>query len=1368
MTSAKSVEINAFDTNTTSLYKYARAYKIPAVYVSVLRVPTNTPSEGQLKYVNTFSKVINSLSKGNDGREVYSAIKLLNPKFNIDVMIYLLVQYAQSSKMTPQQTLDGVVYIDTINRIGGSRFTKEEHINNHMQMMEQRLRSYRQEDDDRMAVIEMVQGGLLSTPITVRTSEFNISGHMYNVSPVRKSTNAPLKLDEGIDIFNDSQATIFLPFIQYNDSDGERYYRIIKGDLSYEKLGITRHVSTNREPDTFYFTLWLGNRTMSMETGENITDLFDATILSTAHKTSFYYIVYSLKTGVLNISVPEKEGGIQVDEIEEIFARIESGLRGMDVRFINQIKYKGNFELYNIDLDEATFLHAILHPMYSPFIYVEERLRPFCFKARMDVHYRDLFSRTGEQVVVTNTNGTTDVLASTSISTTVNLIKLGSDANLRYVSATGEVKTHLYKAGSRHLRFTVNGGASSDEVAKCILHMRSFFSSYKLVRDDIRDNIYSDFQSNQLQRLTDRYRDKSAPLELDEYGEPIEEQVEQSLYHFIDPLSDETLSSNEKPSQPQRGYTKHIDELKAQVPDLFVNGYAQACQNYAQPLILADNQVKEWGASHNGQVMQFPRTHKYVPNDKNKMVKVEDPLLIPQMWLGCPNPAYPNIGVKRNRYLSNKEDFSHVPCCFVEEQMKPNTNTQYNEYYNGRVLPSKTVKLGTKHKTDKILDPGTIGIIPRVLNMFLSLSRNPDELTKFTGEWEFVHYGVPDTPNSLLHCICEAIDDQKYDGSEEYVIKLRRLIARETHPGLLKQEMYDYSDEAILNLLNDTNRYLDPSLFYRALEEYFHINLYVFNTYRDAYRKDLSGIVVPRNRNFHVRPNRMSTRATVLILTHYGPASHKRDYPHTELLVDFNDDKKAVVKLFGIETTRNVYDGFTAFTNNISWLPHLNTPVLISQPPPKLYPHDNIYGKLDYAQVLLGTGTLISQYIDSIGKARAFTIRYGKLNISYVTLPAQPENVPVTTSLARPSARDVLRTLENRLNTPFSRSVNAQGLTDGIWYQMFEIREGIYIPIQPTTELPSAYKHLRIGSGNPIKNIASNNVTLRYMNMNRTLHIIYDLVEWLFELLRREMPNAYRPENFTQNEQSEDPSNTTVITDALIRRTFTIGKYTGDSAKYYDFTKLSRQLPDAENVEEALEYLSILPHFEKRKFPMYNMEFAVKIRAHLAMYEKRTYGEAPFIRGFVENYFTTSSDFKQVKGNVVLMGSDIFDRWMDDRKIRERKIYEIKEKVTMSIAIPYYPILYMDKNKRIYIVQNTSAAGKLNALHVGKIWAEKNVNPGFLTKALDPNLVPPHFVYIIAVNEQIMPIENHTGNYDAYVNIISYSDDRYGTLLPLL
>lgn len=1349
--SNKRVDLNAFDTNTTTLYKYARAYKIPAVYVTVWRL------KGVLKYANTFTQVNASLANGSNSREVYNTFKSLNPKFNIDLMIYLYVKYAESVEMTSDDILKGVVYIDTINRIGASRFEDRGGLAVHMDVMTRRLKGYMDEDDERMAVIESVQNTLLGTRITVRASKFTISGHMYNISPMKfgglgSNRREKLKLEDGIDVFNDSQATIFVPFIQYNDGNGERYFKVIKGDLMYEKLGITRHVSTNREPDTFYFTVWLGNRTMSAATGENVTDLFDATLLSTAHKTSFYYIVYSLKSGVLDISVPEKEGSVQVDEIEEIAARIQTGLRGMDVTFVNHIKYKGSFDLYNVSLDEATFLHAILHPLYSPFIYVEERLRPFCFKARMDVHYRDLFSLSGEQVVVTNKNGTTDVLASKSISTTIHLVTLTNDTEVKYVTEQGEERERVYKAGSNHLKFTINGGASSEEVEKCILHMRAFFSAYKLVRNEIREGVYNDFKTSQLQRLTDRYHGTDIEYEVDEYGDPIESDERA----FIDPLSDEPPEQVEKATVRSGGYTKHIEELKAQVPDLFVNGYAQACQNYAQPVILQNDKVKEWSDTHNGQVMKYPRK--------------DDQSGIRRMWFGCSDPRYPHIGVKRNRYLSNKDVFSHVPCCFVENQMEPNTNTQYNEYFHGRVLPVKTVKLGTKHKTEKILDPGTIGVLPRVLNMFLSLSRNPDDLGGIDGKWDFVHYGVPDTPNSLLHCICEAIDDKRYDGSEEYVMKLRQLIAKETFPGLLKQEMYDYDDDIILSLLSDTNRYLDPSLFYRALEEYFNINLFVFNTYRDSFRKDLSGIVVPRHRNFHIRPNRMSMRSTVLILSHYGPASHKRDYPHSELLVDFNEDKKAVVKLFGIETTRNVYDGFTAFTNNISWLPHMNTPVNITQPPPQLYPHDNIYGKMDYAQVLLGTGTLIGQYIDAIGKARSFTIRYPSENqmidVSYVTLPAQPENVPVNTELARPTAREVLAVLPSELNVPFSKSVNSQGLTDGIWYQMFEIQEGIYIPIEPTNNLPGKYRNLPVGSGNPIKNIGANNVTLRYMEMNRVLHIIYDLLEWMFELMRREMPDAYHVDNVEQNKRSEDPSNTTVITNELMRRTFVIDRYTGDSAKYYDFSSLPRRLPEVRNVEEALVYLSGLPRFERRKFPMYNIDFARKIQSHLAAYEKRTFGEVPFIRGYVENYFLTSSDFKQVKGNIVMMGADVFDLWMNDRKLRERKIYEIKEKVTMSIAIPHYPILYMDKNKRIYIVQNTSAAGKLNALNVGKIWAEQRINPGFLTKPLDG--IPPHFIYVVAVNEQILPVEDHTGNYNVYVNIISYSDNKYGSLLPLL
>lgn len=1329
---------NAFDTNTTLLYKFAHQFGIPAVFVVVRRA-----ENGDLLYDNTFEDVENAIDQGEALRNIYTRYRKLNPKITLDLIIYLFIMYAYKQKdsgnkgVTDEAILKGAIDLDTINRIGATRFDSVARIKSHVEVMEKRIESYMSEDRSRLAIILEVQNMLVQNPNEVIISEFHSAGNIYNISPVLRAENRPLNPEEAIDIFDNSQATIFVPFIQYNDMEGKSYYRIIKGDLSYEKLGITRGVATHRERNTFYLTIWLGNNSLKPS---NVTDLFDATILATAHKTSFYHVIYSIDSGILNITVPERERSTHVTELAEIVARIETGLPQMDVSYVNSTRRKGGFDVYDVDIDEATFLHWILHESFAPFLYVEERLRPFCFKARLDVHYRDMFSSAGEQVRVTNANGTIDVLAAKSIPFTVHLMTLGSSATLKYIDLDGKVKSKVFPEGSKRARFTINGGATSDEITQAINHIRVFFTIYAKTKDELIENVYYDFDPTLLRRLTDRYREsRDVWASYDDEDEETDKDL-----GFVNPLEPEEGDGGLEVKTI--GY-RHIEELKAQIPDLFVNGYAQACQNYAQPTIIPPDQIENWKKENNDQVMFFPKGTK--------------------KWaFGCTNPNYPNIGVKRNRYLSNKSEYSHVPCCFIEPQMIPDTNTQYNEYMHGRVLPEKIIKLGTKHKTEKILDPGTIGLIPRILEKFLSLERDAEELQGYGTGWEFVHYGVPDTPNSLLHCISEAIDDPNYDGTEEYVMRIRSEIAQETHPDLLRQEMYDYDPDTIIALLADPNRYLDPSLFYRALEEYYSINIYVFDTYRDAYKKDLSGIVVPRNRIFHVRPRKLN-RPTVLILSHYGPAAQKRDHPHCELLVDFNESHKAIIKLFGMRMTQNVYDGLTSYTNNISWLPHLNTPVPISQPPPKLYPHDNIYGKLDYVEALLGEGELVSQYIDSIGKARAFTIRYpGPFDITFVTLPSRPENVPASHILSRAKPENVLSILTK--NTPFSRSLNSQGQTDGVWYQLFDIYEGIYVPLEPTNNLPATYANLPIGSGNPIKNIASENNTLRYMKMNRTLHILYDILEWLFELMRREMPNVYVMSPMHQNEIGVDVSDTVMITNALFQKAIREDNYTGDSALYYDFSTLERRLPSVNSVNEALRYLSKLPRFESGKVTMYNRKFTIKMYKYLKAYEKRTFGEQPYIKSYIENYFTASSDFKQVKWNIVIMGSDIYDKWHEDRRLRDRHIFEVQEKVNMSIALPTYPQLYMDENKRIYIIQNTSGADIRNALNVGKIWVEKGINPGYLTPKLPRTQIPPHFIYVVAVSERLVPVTNNTGKSETYANVISYTENRYGSLLPLL
>ena len=63
---------------------------------------------------------------------------------------------------------------------------------------------------------------------------------------------------------------------------------------------------------------------------------------------------------------------------------------------------------------------------------------------------------------------------------------------------------------------------------------------------------------------------------------------------------------------------------------------------------------------------------------------------------------------------------------------------------------------------------------------------------------------------------------------ETYMSSVRKSIAETIYPACLKQELFDYTDDEISNMLQSPLLHFDSKIFFRAIEEYFKINLFVF------------------------------------------------------------------------------------------------------------------------------------------------------------------------------------------------------------------------------------------------------------------------------------------------------------------------------------------------------------------------------------------------------------------------------------------------------------------------------------------------------------------------------------------------------------
>ena len=318
-----------------------------------------------------------------------------------------------------------------------------------------------------------------------------------------------------------------------------------------------------------------------------------------------------------------------------------------------------------------------------------------------------------------------------------------------------------------------------------------------------------------------------------------------------------------------------IGNLKQIAPDLIIPGYARQCLH--QPIPISEDEIKMWEKStfeHKGEIL-------------NRQV-LSIPLKNPKYHFVCPDEERPFPGLKVNN-LENKDVYPGLPCCFKEDRTE-----KTSKILKGLIQADKTEtkpKESEAHtiKSDKILNVGRYGTVPTSVSDLLKTDPSVTEVRR---------KGVPRSVNSLLHCLSVAIEDQAYLKSkdkEKYVADLRLVIADKIQAALCKQEMYDYTDAEILSSLRDVTSFLDPNLFYRAIEKTYNINLFVFAPSLDEEKRlknkesSLGSIQMPRFKLFYSRAASPDF-PTILIYRTMGSESDNLKYPQCELLLSYEDD----------------------------------------------------------------------------------------------------------------------------------------------------------------------------------------------------------------------------------------------------------------------------------------------------------------------------------------------------------------------------------------------------------------------------------------------------------------------------------------------
>jgi len=1299
-----------YDNDVTLLYKWAEVFQVP---IRLMIVRPRTPRDagitsGTPKYVfESLPVIVQRLSgEGETPAGMYDIITGYNNQITIDDIV--MTYYNQLRQQNPRpdlyitinqiyRAMDNTLVIDKFENQDDIQKTYDAWIIQNNEKWEIDMRRLDTIKDIQLRLAEVDQQPKIPfSPITINSTIVSFSPSI---------DGRFVTAEDGLDIFNRSMVSKYVPFIRFNDKYGKPLFRVYTGGKieTEPNYSITIIPSTDANAkNTIYMTLWLGD-----PNNDGSVELHDAP------RESFFIVVYHLDTNYLTIEAPvgadPKKGLIRDERIA--YQRTQAALPNLVFGNGKEIKVRGNFNIWGMEFDETSFLDMVLlEPLMNVYLYVEENIKPFALKKRLDTHYRSIYSDIAEGKTITE-----EAYISNSASVSITLTQKTSsiDEVIEVMDpTTNKVTQARLPAGIQYIHVTISQAESRNVVNEFIpifrLLMRYYLDNYN-TRDPQTPELPSIYETYQL------FLPELAALG------PLLAQRKRRVVTTEPTI----LKLTKKPTVTRRLNAK-IRRLQEQAPELFVLNYARRCQCPLQPIIVEPEEIEAWKQRRVGpalqerQIMPFPKDN-------------------PRWNFVCPDDNNPYPGVKINNDLPNKDQFPYIVCCFKKDQMTPGVNSHYRDYVEGKPLTKRIgAKAEKKISTRKILVPDRVAYLPRAVENIVK--RYSDEYI------DMVRYGVIHTPNSLLHCVCVAIDDPNYlaqttdDLKENYVTRIRQHMLATIRPSLLKQELYDYTDDEIMNIFRDNSKFLDPSLFYRAVEETFNINIYVFAPPPPSGDEiELGAMDIPRFKIFHSRPLRLH-RPTVVIMKTWGSESDALTYPQCELIVDYDKDNFQIMKLFGPEMTEVCHGALQDTLKTITWTVLPNNTFEV---------HSNIYYFIDHLSLFQVPA--VSQFIDNNGKMRGLTLNLGADQlITIATIPSQPENLPISQDIQRTSSQIATR----MLGEPTGVTRDSNNNVDGLWFQILSIKYGEYVPIIPTT----GFNDKPIGPPNPI--ISSGiSVTTRLSKLRRTLNIIIQIIRWLYELARSKQnidPDGFASQ-FMVMDQAQIP----------------------DSADYYNLTNIPRRLPIVETIQEAIRIMEPLAPtlFNRGRVVMYSPVFADRIVKMLRDYNNLRFGIPPEHIEFIDNFYETESDFLDVPNSKLFMNEKDLTSWLSSLKSSQNysRFFNIRRKIEIAMGFSPDPYLYQDENGKIYIVQNVVGGSKAKALAVANTWYQYHVNIGSEPAPLD--IIPIHMIYGISPASILIPIEDNTNGSNVFLRLLYYGtqadkaagkEGRFGAILEIL
>lgn len=240
-----------------------------------------------------------------------------------------------------------------------------------------------------------------------------------------------------------------------------------------------------------------------------------------------------------------------------------------------------------------------------------------------------------------------------------------------------------------------------------------------------------------------------------------------------------------------------------------------------------------------------------------------------QYYIDCSKQGkYSYPGLQKNQYM----------CCYNNKTKSLKTIHQYETDEIEEVSSKKSMFL----KKIKILKEGNSGELHTPLKKLFSLL-NSDAV--------FYRKGVSGkAEDSILECLNNML---------QMKITRKELIEKCKNKYYITQELYNTNYFNELDSYINTNKYLEPTIFYKALEKIYEVNIFLFTGYKNKCIFD-----TPNYTNYYYTQKNNSYENSVVIIKNYGniddtDANINKIIPRCEYIYELPNEQQEEPILYG-------------------------------------------------------------------------------------------------------------------------------------------------------------------------------------------------------------------------------------------------------------------------------------------------------------------------------------------------------------------------------------------------------------------------------------------------------------------------------------